>query len=90
MALSERQLARRFVDRVGISPKTFTRVMRLQRAATLLAEGALPSAAASRAGYADQAHFTRDSRELAGITPRGLARELATSDSFNTAIAIAS
>jgi AraC-like DNA-binding protein len=87
VALSERQLARRFTDRVGIPPKTFARVMRLQRAAGRLAAGALPAEAAMLAGYADQAHFTRDARELAGITPRGLAREL--SDSFNTPLAAA-
>jgi len=86
--LSERQLARRFNERVGVAPKTFARVMRLQRAAALLADGSSPSDAASLAGYADQAHFTRDSSELAGITPSGLAREL--SDSFNTDLAVAS
>jgi len=83
VALSERQLGRRFAERVGVPPKTFARVMRLQRAAGFLASGRPPSEAASLAGYADQAHFTRDAAELAGITPRGLSREL--SDSFNTA-----
>jgi AraC-like DNA-binding protein len=86
--LSERQLARRFAARVGIAPKAFTRVMRLQRAASLLHEGHTPSEAAALVGYADQAHFTRDSSELAGITPGGLAREL--SDSFKTDAALAS
>ena len=88
VALSERQLTRRFTERVGVAPKTFARVMRLQRAATLLGGGSSPSAASSLAGYADQAHFTRDSNELAGITPGGLAREL--SDSFKTDLAVAS
>jgi AraC-like DNA-binding protein len=82
IGLSERQLARRFSDRVGVSPKIFGRVLRLQRAALLLGEGRAPSSAAALAGYADQAHFTRDATELAGITPAGLAREL--SDSFKT------
>jgi AraC-like DNA-binding protein len=87
VSLSERQLGRRFAGRVGVPPKTFARVRRLHRAAGLLADGSVPSDAASRAGYADQAHFTRDSAELAGITPLVLAREL--SDSFNTALAVA-
>jgi AraC-like DNA-binding protein len=86
--LSERQLTRRFADRVGIAPKMFARVMRLQRATALLATGSAASQAASLAGYADQAHFTRDSSDLAGITPSGLAREL--SDSFKTELGIAS
>ena len=88
VALSERQLARRFADRVGIPPKVFARVVRLQRAAALLFEGSPPSEAALLAGYADQAHFTRESQELAGITPSGLAHEL--SDSFKTAMPLAS
>lgn len=87
VALSERQLTRRFTERVGIAPKVFGRVMRLQRAAALLHEGVVPSEAAARAGYADQAHFTRDASDLAGITPGGLAREM--SDSFNTGVALA-
>jgi transcriptional regulator GlxA family with amidase domain len=92
VALSERQLTRRFTERVGIAPKTFARVIRLQRAAALLADGVSPSAAASLAGYADQAHFTRDSSDLAGITPGALAREQRrdVSDSFKTDLAVAS
>ena len=88
VALSERQLARRFTDRVGVAPKVFARVKRLQRAAALLAEGIAPAHASSLAGYADQAHFTRDAVDLGGITPAGLAREV--SDSFKTVVAIAS
>jgi AraC-like DNA-binding protein len=87
VGLSERQLTRRFGDRVGVGPKIFGRVMRLQRAVALLAEGNPPSMVAAAAGYADQAHFTRDSVELAGVTPRGLAREV--SDSFKTDGAVA-
>jgi AraC-like DNA-binding protein len=89
IGLSERQLARRFEARVGIAPKLFGRVMRLQRAARALAEGANPSSAAALAGYADQAHFTRDAQDLAGVSPRTLAKELGAdasdvSDSFKT------
>lgn len=88
--LSERQLARRFAARVGIAPKTFGRVMRLQRAAGAMASGTSVSSAATLAGYADQAHLTRDTRDLAGVTPRMLMRELTgreanVSDSFKTA-----
>jgi AraC-like DNA-binding protein len=85
--LSERQLTRRFTERIGIAPKLFARVMRLQRATALLHAGVGPSEAASRAGYADQAHFTRDAADLGGITPAAMAREV--SDSFNTGAALA-
>jgi AraC-like DNA-binding protein len=88
VSLSERQLGRRFAERVGVAPKVFTRVMRLQRAAALLAEGKSPSEAASQAGYADQAHFTREASDLALVTPTVLAREMA--DSFKTDLALAS
>jgi AraC-like DNA-binding protein len=85
--ISERQLDRRFTQRVGINPKAFARVRRLQRAALLLANGAGLSKTATLAGYADQAHFTREASALAGVTPSALAREL--SDGFDTAIPVA-
>jgi AraC-like DNA-binding protein len=93
--LSERQLSRRFRERIGVPPKVFARVMRLQCARAALARGMAASTAAAYAGYADQAHFTREASELAGVTPRVLARELApratnTSDSFKTTAAAAS
>jgi AraC-like DNA-binding protein len=84
--ISERHLDRRFTQRVGINPKAFARVRRLQRAAALLANGAPLSKAAALAGYADQAHFTREASALAGVTPSALAREL--SDGFGTAIPV--
>ena len=82
--LSERQLSRRFTSRVGVGPKAFARVMRLQRAAGALARGASPLTAGAHAGYADQAHFTRETRELAGVTPSVLASEM-----FKTPVAFA-
>ena len=90
--LSERQLPRRFEARVGIAPKMFGRVTRLQRAVAAIAAGERASVAASLAGYADQAHFTRDACALAGVTPRVLSAERrrppVVSDSFKTAGAL--
>jgi AraC-like DNA-binding protein len=77
LAISERQLGRRFVERVGVNPQTFARVRRLQRAAALLARGTAPSQAATLAGYGDQSHFTHEASALAGTTPGALQRELA-------------
>lgn len=89
--LSERQLARRFEGRVGVAPKVFARIMRLQRAARLLATHASASSVAMAAGYADQAHFTREATALSGVSPVVLAREMREvremaemTDSFNT------
>lgn len=79
VALSERQLQRRFQDSVGYGPKTLQRILRFRRFLAVLsgdartADGALARAAAE-AGYADQPHLTRESRRLAGRTPRELAR----------------
>lgn len=86
LGLSERQLSRSFSQRVGLSPKTFARVRRLQRATILLQEGALPGDAALSAGYADQPHFTRESRDLAGVTPTALAAEVR--DGFDTSVPV--
>jgi AraC-like DNA-binding protein len=86
VVISERQLGRRFAERVGLNPKTFARVRRLQRAAAFLARGSTPSQAAVLAGYADQAHFTHEATALAGVPPSALQRELA--DPAQTAIPV--
>ena len=72
--VSERQLRRRFDERVGYGPKTLQRVLRFQRLKTML-EGPDPdlARAALAAGYADQAHLSRECRDLAGLTPAELA-----------------
>jgi AraC-like DNA-binding protein len=79
LAVSERQLRRRFDEAVGYGPKTMQRVLRFR---TALAQLALPGPLnladlALRAGYADQAHLTRETTRLAGLPPARLARLLA-------------
>lgn len=71
--LSERQLRRRFAEGVGYGPKTLQRVLRFQRLKNTLETSPVDLAwAAASAGYADQAHLTRDCRSLTGLTPREL------------------
>jgi AraC-like DNA-binding protein len=85
IGLSERQLRRRCHDAVGYGPKTLQRVLRFRRFVTQIdaAAGHPPGPAgdlatiAARAGYADQAHLTRECRTLAGLTPAALARQRA-------------
>jgi AraC-like DNA-binding protein len=74
VAVSPRQLRRRFTDHVGYGPKRFARVARLQRvvAAARARPGATIAALAADAGYADQAHLAADCRELAGRPPSAL------------------
>lgn len=74
LALSERQLRRRFVSAVGYGPRTFARIARFQRLLALLRSGEELAAAAAEAGYADQPHMTREAVRLAGRTPAALVR----------------
>ncbi|WP_329269448.1 helix-turn-helix transcriptional regulator [Streptomyces sp. NBC_01451] len=67
LGLSVRQLHRRSLTAFGYGPKTLARILRLQRALALARKGMPSAETATRAGYADQAHFARDVRELAGM-----------------------
>ncbi|MFJ2293390.1 helix-turn-helix domain-containing protein [Streptomyces sp. NPDC087894] len=68
---SRRYLTERFRDEVGLSPKTFARVLRFEHAHELAtAHDPLPWAAvATLSGYADQAHLVRDWGEFTGRSP---------------------
>ncbi len=68
---SRRYLTERFRGEVGLSPKTFARVLRFEHAHELAtAHDPLPWAdAATVSGYADQAHLVRDWREFIGRSP---------------------
>jgi AraC-like DNA-binding protein len=72
LALSERTLRRRFDLAFGYGPKTLDRILRFQRFLKLVRGADRISAAdiAAETGYADQAHLVRESRRLAGSTPR--------------------
>ena len=73
LAISDRQLRRRVEERFGYGPRTLRRVLRLQRMLALAARRPRPLAdLALDAGYADQAHMTRECRELAGLSPSRL------------------
>jgi AraC-like DNA-binding protein len=69
LAVSERQLRRLVSGHVGYGPKLLARVLRLQTALRRVRAGAELAEVAFTAGYADQAHFTNDCRELAGVPP---------------------
>lgn len=69
LGIGARRLHRRSLAAFGYGPKTLARVLRLQRALALARGGTPLAETAVRAGYADQAHLTRDVRELAGVPP---------------------
>jgi AraC-like DNA-binding protein len=75
VGLGERHLRRRFAAAVGYGPKTFARVARFRAALALVRMGEPLAAAALAAGYADQAHMTRELVALAGRTPSALRAE---------------
>ncbi len=78
LGLSVRQLRRRCHAVVGYGPKTLQRVLRFRRFVSRI--DARPdvldlAAIAAEAGYADQAHLTRECGKLSGLTPAALARQ---------------
>jgi AraC-like DNA-binding protein len=71
LALLPRTLQRRFSNQVGMTPKRFARVCRLQRVLRAVRLSTNPDwcGLAAEYGYADQAHLVHEFRELADMTP---------------------
>jgi methylphosphotriester-DNA--protein-cysteine methyltransferase len=75
LGVGERRLHRRVTTAVGYGPKTLARVLRLRRLLDALDAGRELPLAALDAGFADQAHMSRDCLRLTGLTPGALAVE---------------
>jgi AraC-like DNA-binding protein len=84
LSISERQLRRRSRAAVGLAPKPLHRMLRFQGFLALtqlaISLGRKPAAdglarLAAEAGYADQAHLTRECVRLTGLTPRAFLGE---------------
>jgi AraC-like DNA-binding protein len=70
MGYSERTLHRLVTQQTGFSPSLLARLLRFQKALTLLNDPNLTLASvAYQCGYYDQAHFSKDFKEFAGISP---------------------
>jgi AraC-like DNA-binding protein len=69
--LSPRTLRRRCHEAFGYGPKMLDRILRFQRFLKLVRQQDEPQLAgvAFEAGYADQAHLTREVRNLSGFSP---------------------
>ncbi|QJB32100.1 AraC family transcriptional regulator [Chitinophaga oryzae] len=69
--VSVRQFERKVVERTGMSPKRYARLIRFCKAYHLkeLHPEATWTRIAHMSGYYDQMHFIRDFKEFAGITP---------------------
>lgn len=76
--LSARQLQRRFLRDVGVSPKFYGRLTRFD--AALAARNRQPDQTwaqiAAEAGYADEAHLSREARAMCGMTPQTFAAKM--------------
>jgi AraC-like DNA-binding protein len=79
LAISERQLRRRFEEAIGMSPKRYAGVARLHRVLDLTSKepGTAWADVAVLAGYYDQPHMIDDFRTVTGATPKALIAELA-------------
>jgi AraC-like DNA-binding protein len=66
-----RQLERKFMKQVGVSPKQLSKVIRLQTALKMMLDSQPESLTkiAYDNNYYDQAHFTKDFKEFTGTTP---------------------
>lgn len=78
--LSTRQLERVFREHVGLGPKTYSRLVRFDRAARGIASRGTTAWThfALTHGYTDQAHFVNEFKEFAGVTPAQFESELVT------------
>jgi AraC-like DNA-binding protein len=71
VGLSQRQLERRFSAVLGCTPKQYARVIRFNRARTILDQPGFAGAAALAAdlGYTDQTHMIDEFKSFAGMNP---------------------
>lgn len=69
--LSTRQFQRNFKDATGMSPKTFSRIVRFQTAlAQYQTKDKTLTQIAYECGYYDQSHFIQDFKEFSGHNPK--------------------
>lgn len=69
---SARTLQRQCLAVYGYGPATLRRIMRFRRAVALLRTGQSTSTAAADAGYSDESHLHRETREFSGVPLRVL------------------
>jgi len=71
---SHRRFIELFRDTTGLAPKLYSRVLRFQDVLRRLPAAPDVAQLAYESGYSDQAHFQRDFRAFAGLTPQAWRR----------------
>lgn len=72
LGAGRRRLETGFAAEIGLTPKAVARIARFQDAVQVIAAPSGTLGAAVACGYADQPHFNREVRAMAGITPSQL------------------
>lgn len=77
VGLSAHRLRHLFVDKLGISIKSYTLWARMRRAVELIARGEALSVVAHDVGFSDAAHLTRTLKHFFGLPPSFVAKGMA-------------
>lgn len=72
LCISPSRLEKRFRQAVGVSPKKFASMVRIESLIKSYQNNSLLTQLAYDAGYFDQAHFNRDFKAYTGLSPRQL------------------
>ena len=67
--LSSFHLIRVFKNHIGVPPHIYQKQVRIKRAKEFLAKGFLPVFVAHEMGFVDQSHFSKQFKQITGITP---------------------
>ncbi len=74
---SEKHIRRLFLRHVGVSPKTYARIVRVNHALRFLQDHPRSIAdAAARAGFFDQPHMIHDLQTICGFTPQAFLQNM--------------
>jgi len=78
LGISERQFEKRFTKTVGIPPKLYIRIARINEAFRLMGAGKFErlSDLAQELNFFDQSHFIREVKAFSGITPKSIAQKV--------------
>lgn len=89
VGLSNRSLQIRFLRAVGLTPKEFARLVRLQATLRSLEGSTSLTALAADHGFSDQAHASRELRRVTGLAPAKLRHALRVDRGGDAAIRLA-